>query len=73
MKYVVVLICGLLICAASFADEPLEGSEREVVEVVVTAQKIAEPIDKPQVEDEEIQSLILADLSRRLREARKQI
>ena len=73
MKYVVTLISSVLLSAVSFAEEPLEGSEREMVEVVVTAEKITESAEKPQLEEEEVQGVILADLSIRLSEAQKQI
>ena len=73
MKYVVTLISSVLLSAVSFAEEPLEGSEREMVEVVVTAEKITESAEKPKLEEEEVQGVILADLSIRLSEAQKQI
>lgn len=73
MKYILTMFCGLFLCAASVADEPVDTTERPVVEVIVTAQKISDSTDKPLVEDAEIQGLILADLSRRLSEAQKQI
>ena len=73
MKYIVTLISSLLLSAVSFAEEPLDRAEREMVEVVVTAEKITESAEKPQLEDEEVQGVILADLSTRLSEAQKQI
>ena len=73
MKYILTMFCGLSMCAASVAAEPVDTTERPVVEVIVTAQKISDSTDKPLVEDAEIQGLILADLSRRLSEAQKQI
>ena len=73
MKYVVTLISSVLLSAVSFAEEPLERSEREMAEVIVTAEKITESAEKPQLEEEEVQGVILADLSIRLSEAQKQI
>ena len=73
MKYILTMLCGLSMCAASVAAEPVDTVERPVVEVIVTAKKIYESRDKPLVEDSEIHGLILADLSRRLGEAQKQI
>ena len=73
MKYILTMLCGLFLCAASVADEPVDATESAVVEVIVTAQKDSESTDKPLVEDTEVIGLILADLSRRLREAQKQI
>lgn len=73
MKYIVTLMTGLLLSAASFADESQDKAEKEMAEVVVTAEKISESTEKPQVADEEVQGVILADLSIRLSEAPKQI
>ena len=73
MRYILTMLCGLSMCAASVAAEPVDTVERPVVEVIVTAKKISESRDKPLVEDTEIHGLILADLSRRLSEAQKQI
>ena len=73
MKYILTMLFGLSMCAASVAAELVDTAERPVVEVIVTAKKISESRDKPLVEDTEIHGLILADLSRRLSEAQKQI
>ena len=55
MKYIVTLMTGLLLSAASFADEAQDQVEKDMVEVVVTAEKISESTEKPQVADEEVQ------------------
>ena len=75
MKSVVTVLFALLCSPLSFAEatEKEEKAEKEMVELVVTAEKISESTTKPQVEDEEVQGFILADLSDRLSESVKPI
>ena len=72
MKFLVTMVCALALSPLSFAEDSQETA-KDIVEVVVTAEKITEAPEKPQVEGEEVQGVVLAELSDRLSESVKPI
>lgn len=75
MKFMFTILALLLFSASSVADETQSRDTQtaDMVELVVTAEKISEITEKPQVKEEAVQGNILAELSSRLSETAKQI